>query len=92
LQVKYSALTSTLILGVVWEFWHLPKFLSHFDIVAFAWFMLHSISFAVILTWLYNNTRGSLLMVVFCHAASNTVGMFLPVANTVSSGNLGAYI
>lgn len=31
-------------------------------------------------------------MVVFCHAASNTVGMFLPVANTVSSENLGAYI
>jgi len=92
LQTKYSASTSTLILGVVWGFWHLPKYLSHFDAVAFAWFMLHIMAFAVILTWLYNNTRGSLLMVAICHAISNTVGIFVPMASTVSSENMGSYI
>ena len=92
LQAKYSALTSTLILGVVWGIWHLPKFLSHFDAIAFAWFMLHIMAFAVILTWLYNNTKGSLLMVAICHAISNTVGIFVPMASTVSSDNMGSYI
>ncbi len=92
LQANYNALISTLILGVVWGLWHLPKFLSHFDLVAFAWFMLHTLAFAIILTWLYNNTRGSLLLVSICHAAINTVGIFLPLANTTSGENLGAYI
>ena len=92
LQAKYSALTSTLILGVVWGIWHLPKFLSYFDGVVFAWFMLHILAFAVILTWLYNNTKGSLLMVAICHATSNTVSIFFPMASTVSSENMGSYI
>lgn len=92
LQAKYSALASTLTLGVVWGFWHLPKFLSHFDAVAFGWFMVHIMSYAVILTWLYNNTKGSLLIVTLSHAFSNTAGIFMPMANTVSSENMGSYI
>ena len=92
LQAKHNALTSSLILGVVWALWHLPKFLSQFDIAVVVWFMLHVVAFAVILTWLYNGTKGSLLLVAICHAASNTVGNFLPVANTTSSENMGAYI
>jgi membrane protease YdiL (CAAX protease family) len=92
LQAKHTALISTLILGVIWGFWHLPKFISHFNPIAFAWFMIHTMAFAIVLTWLYNNTRGSLLLVSICHAAGNTVGLFLPVANTTSNENLGSYI
>lgn len=92
LQARYNALTSTLILGVIWGLWHLPKFLSHWNTVSFAWFMLHTMAFAVTLTWLYNGTKGSLLMVTIMHASANTVGIFFPLANTVSSENMGAYI
>lgn len=92
LQAKYSALTSTLILGVIWGFWHLPKYLSHWNAVSFAWFMVHAMAYAVILTWLYNNTKGSLLLVAISHASSNTAGLFMPMANTVSGENMSAYI
>jgi membrane protease YdiL (CAAX protease family) len=92
LQAKYSALTSTLILGVIWGLWHLPKFLLHWNIVSFGWFMLHILAFSVILTWLYNSTRGSLLMVTLMHASANTAGVFMPMANTVSSENMGVYM
>ena len=92
LQARHNALVSSLILGVVWGFWHLPKFLPHFDLAGFGWFMVHILAYAVILTWLYNNTGGSLLLVGICHAADNTVSIFLPVANTTSSESLGAYI
>jgi membrane protease YdiL (CAAX protease family) len=92
LQAKYSALISTLILGVIWGLWHLPKFLSHWSIVSFGWFMLHVLASSVILTWLYNSTRGSLLIVTIMHASSNTAGVFFPTASTVSSENVGAYI
>jgi membrane protease YdiL (CAAX protease family) len=92
LQAKYSALTSSLILGVIWGFWHLPKYLSHWNTVSFAWFMVHIMASAVILTWLYNNTKGSLLLVTISHASGNTAGFSMPMANTVSSENMGAYI
>lgn len=92
LQVKYSALASSLILGVIWAFWHLPKYASHFSTITFFWPMLHFLAFAVIQTWLYNNTKGSLLIVAVSHAISNTVGAFVPMANTISSENMGSYI
>ena len=92
LQAKYGALTSALILGVIWGFWHLPKYLTHWDTVAFAWFMVHTTVVSVLYTWLYNGTKGSLLLVTLFHAASNATGVFMPMANTVSSGNMGAYI
>lgn len=92
LQAKHGALTSTLILGMIWGFWHLPKFLSHWNTVTFAWFMAHTIAVAVLYTWLYNGTKGSLLLAALFHAASNTAGVFMPMANTVSSEKMGEYI
>lgn len=92
LQARHSALVASLIVGVIWGFWHLPKYISHFSAISFGWSMLHFIAFAVLLTWLYNNTRGSLLIVAVCHAISNTVGVFMPLANTVSGENMGSYI
>ena len=92
LQAKYSALTSTLILGVIWGFWHLLKFLTHWNPLSFAWFMVHVLAFAVTLTWLYNGTKGSLLLVTIMHASSNTAGIFFPMASTASSENMGAYV
>ena len=92
LQVKYGALTSSLILGVIWGFWHLPKYLSHWSTVSFSWFMVHTMAVSILYTWLYNGTRGSLLLVTLFHASSNTAGVFVPMANTVSGENMGAYI
>jgi len=92
LQAKYNALTSTLILGLVWGFWHLLKFLPHWNPLMFAFFLLHTMSFAVTLSWLYNNTKGSLLLVAMMHASANTAGVFLPMADTLSNENLSAYV
>jgi membrane protease YdiL (CAAX protease family) len=92
LQAKYSALTSTLILGVIWGVWHLPKYLTHWNTVSFLWFMAHVLAVSVLYTWLYNGTRGSLLLVTLFHASTNTAGVFMPMANTVSSENMSAYI
>lgn len=92
LQSRHSALVSTIILGVIWGLWHLPKFLSDWNAVSFAWFMGHTMAAAFIYTWVYNGTRGSLLLVTILHASSNTAGIFLPMASTVSNQNMGAYM
>ena len=91
LQARFSALGAALILGVVWGLWHLPKFLTHWDSLHFAIFMLDTMATSVILAWMYNGTDGSLLMVVLAHAARNTAGIYLPSASTVSAEGLGAF-
>ena len=78
LQAKYGALTSALILGVIWGLWHLPKYLTHWDAVSFAWFMAHTTIVSILYTWLYNGTKGSLLLVTLFHAASNATGDTTP--------------
>jgi membrane protease YdiL (CAAX protease family) len=92
LQARYSALTSSLILGAIWGFWHLLKFITHWNVISFAWFMVHILAFSVILTWLYNSVKGSLLLVTIMHASSNTAGIFFPMSSTASNENMAAYI
>jgi membrane protease YdiL (CAAX protease family) len=91
LQVKFNALVSSLILGVIWAIWHLPKFLPD-NTSSFGLFMIRTIIVTVMYTWIYNGTKGSLLLVTLFHAAANAGGVFLPVANTVSGENSGALI
>jgi len=89
LQAKYSALASSLIVGLIWGFWHFPKFLAEGWDGSLLWYMVATMAKAVLFTWLYNNTKGSLLLVTFFHAASN-LGIFLPIANTAEGQS--AYI
>jgi len=74
LQKNHTALTATLILGVVWACWHLPAFLYRETYMAmglvagFPLLLLSIMAASIIFTWLYNSTRGSLLMVMLFHA------------------------
>ena len=90
LQSKYNALVSSLILGVIWSVWHLPKFFGtgSSEGRSFFWFTVFTVSVAVLYTWLYNNTHGSLLLVVLFHASGNSVGQFLPAKFAVAGGIL----
>jgi membrane protease YdiL (CAAX protease family) len=92
LQAKHSALVSSLIVGVIWGFWHFPRFLAPGNTGSFALMMIKVLADAVIYTWIYNNTQGSLLLTTILHAAGNTAGVFLPVANTQSGEHLDVYI
>lgn len=92
LQAKHSALVVSLILGVIWGFWHFPRYLAPGNTAPFSWSMLKVLADAILYTWLYNNTGGSLLLVTILHAAGNTAGAFLPMANTMSGENLGTLL
>jgi uncharacterized protein len=81
LQARYSALVASLIIGVIWAVWHVPKFLTAGDAhdYSFWFFALQILAEAIVFTWIYNNTRGSLLMVLLFHAALNTADVFVPI-------------
>jgi uncharacterized protein len=88
LQAKHSALVASLIVGVIWGVWHLPKFLGTGagGERSFLWFVIAHLALSVLYTWLYNSTRGSLLLVTLFHASGNTAGMFLPVSFAAAGG------
>lgn len=92
LQAKHTALVSSLIVGVIWGLWHLPKFLAPGNTSPFGWFMVKIIVEAILYTWLYNNTQGSLLLVTLFHASGNTAGAFLPIASTIAGTNVNTLI
>ena len=74
LQTRRSALSASLILGVIWGFYHLPlsfagsAFRSPSIVIPF---VISTIALSVILAWVYNSTGGSLLLVVLLHATAN---------------------
>jgi len=92
LQAKHSALVSSLILGAIWGLWHLPRYLAPENSSSFVLGTLKIFAEAILYTWLYNNTKGSLLLTTIMHAAGNTAGVFLPMANTLSRSNLGVLV
>jgi membrane protease YdiL (CAAX protease family) len=82
LQVRWSALTSSLVLGTIWALWHLPLFFIEgtyqnslgFGTLFFWMFMIVIIPEAVLYTWIYNNNRRSTLSAVLFHFTVNFVG------------------
>jgi membrane protease YdiL (CAAX protease family) len=75
LRARYSALVATLIWAVVEGLWHGPFFWapgSSYQQVSLGWWMAWDVALAIVFTWVYNSTDGSLLLVTLLHAAGNT--------------------
>jgi len=75
LQARWSALRASVFIGVFEGLFHLPLFFQPVSDQAAAGlpvFVIGSIAGAVVFTWLFNNTRGSLLLVQLFHIFANT--------------------
>lgn len=73
LQANRSALVASLLLTAGWAGWHAPLFLYRPGYVAMgpagaAGWLLSLLTGAILLTWLYNESEGSLLVVALFHA------------------------
>jgi uncharacterized protein len=91
LQKQFSSIFSSLILGVVWWLWHLPLFLitgNFHQQIPLSLFFLQSIALSILMTWLYNCTGASLLIVHLFHAASNTFLGVIPIMPENTLGDL----
>ncbi len=78
LQTKHSALASSLMLTAGWAIWHIPLFLyrpgyTTMSVAGVAGWLFSLVTGSVLLTWLYNGSRGSLLVVAIFHAAIDVV-------------------
>jgi hypothetical protein len=90
LQTRHNALVSSLIIGVMWAIWHIPQYFipGTFQhnlqsqggllpaILGYSVFVIVS---SIQFTWVFNNTRGSVLLAAVMHGASNAWGGYIDV-------------
>jgi len=82
LQKRFSALNASLVLGLVWGFWHFPGYLIGTGVpmdMPFAVFLLWVVLATILITWVYNNTGGSILSAILMHSAANATFNYLPL-------------
>lgn len=85
LNDRYSALTASLVIGVVWALWHLPYFFapvtphSSYTLANQIGWIFGILTLSIILAWAYNGT-GSVLIVMALHAMANTADTIIPLA------------
>lgn len=84
LQLRFNALVSSIILGIVWWLWHLPlvfipgKFMVD-NLPLFGMLMIEIVLTSVLFTWIYNNTGGSILATLLFHTSMNwSIWVLLP--------------
>jgi len=94
LQARHNALVSSIIVGIGWGLWHLPLFMLEGQsptyefgqtygvvpaLLGFTIFFL--IPWSILFTWLYNNTKGSLLLAFVFHSSQAWFVLFLDPDN-----------
>jgi membrane protease YdiL (CAAX protease family) len=76
LQVRWSAIHATNVLWAFWAAWHIPAFFENPSMMSsgvveiIGWFAALWMG-AIFLTWLYNSSQGSLLVVLIWHGLFN---------------------
>jgi membrane protease YdiL (CAAX protease family) len=100
MQPRYGPLRGTLFLGVLWAFWHLLFFLTPDHgggpgtgfatlLTNFTLFFLMVMAFAIIFTWVFNHTQGSIFIANLAHAAIDTPQLvWIPLFMTVDETRL----
>lgn len=80
LQRRFSPMIASLIVGTFWGLWHVPLHLMglYYGGAWGAIIRIQEIPRAILFTWIYNRTSGSLFLVILFHASINTAGFFLP--------------
>jgi membrane protease YdiL (CAAX protease family) len=97
LQVRYGPLFGTVVLGLLWGVWHLPLFVFVADYnsagtgwpgiaLTFAAFVVGgAVGQSLLLTWLFNHTKGSVLLAILAHGSLNTAQAFFVATNREAS-------
>jgi uncharacterized protein len=91
LQAQRSALGASIVLGLLWGLWHVPIWI--WEKTASPTLLLPDLglriliiaAFGVLMTWVYNNTGGSLLLMILFHL-SIVMTSYYPFPQPLSTG------
>jgi membrane protease YdiL (CAAX protease family) len=85
LQKRYGALAASILIGIIWSTWHIwvmitpggLSLMTLIDVLLNTYVRL--IATAIIYTWMYNSTGGSLFLVMVAHAGHNIAANLIQV-------------
>jgi membrane protease YdiL (CAAX protease family) len=87
MQAQLGPLHGTLLLGGLWAVWHVPQYLvlpewvaenGGSDPASIGAFLLLVLGLTPTMTWLFNRTRGSVLVAILAHGSVNTALQMVP--------------
>lgn len=80
MQARYTALTASLIIGLIHAIWHVPSAASiGYTLGLYIWgVIVLGVSFRVLTVWIYNNTGKSVFAAILFHAVTNTGRSIFP--------------
>jgi len=81
---KRSALVASLIIALFWLLWHIPISPILKNVSFLGLFLLEVIPLSILFSWLYINSRGSILLVVLYHLVANWVVYVLNIPGSPS--------
>jgi len=87
LQARYGPVLGSIILGALWAIWHAPGYLGGWMVSGFPALLVMCIGFSFLAAWIYNNTKGSILLLILLHSSSNAA---ISVGARVLPANLPA--
>jgi uncharacterized protein len=96
LQKQFGPFVGTLILAPIHVLWHLPLFwvpqwnTARETVLDVVWYGLSGIAMTVVFTWLFNNTKGSVLLAALAHTSMDAffVGHFFTAPIVTGTGVL----
>jgi len=85
---RYTPFVASMIVGVVWAFWHLPLFFaplsSQFGL-PFGWYFLNTLALSVIFTWLFLKSDGSTVTAIVLHGGVNAALNWYPGLSDIAT-------
>lgn len=92
LQKRYSALVASIILGITWAFWHFYPLNWPTLLPIAPYYLILTVSFSIMLTCVFNSTKGSVLATILFHTAANTSDWIIPTTFTAGSSGTNLLI
>ena len=90
MQAKAGPLIASIVLALLWGAWHIPNmvYFGETQVLQFALAAFSFIPVTILYTWVYNNTKGSLLLVTLFHVGQQFSNNFLGILPTLTDDAL----
>lgn len=78
---RFNPLTASLIIGIIWTFWHTPLMFipgTAQEGINFGSYAINVTALSIILTWIYIKSKGSALLAIFFHSGVNAINNWIP--------------
>lgn len=74
LQKLFGPFRASILLGIIWALWHIPALtIRRASIEYGVYFMTTVVCLSILYTWVFNGTKGSLLIIAILHNIGNAV-------------------